>query len=403
MAKESQERSVSVAGRIEPQINRYYLKISRRYTALGIFLMLLLFFYIVCVLTFFGEYVTADNLKYLMKDFETVGVLGGNNFTDIVYNGAENMTFGLFRNGLAAANGDSYLYYDASGIRLIEEDTGYSDPAMVSSARYLLLYDIGGEGYSVYNQLTRIISREAEGKLIAGDIADDGTMVLAMRSRETRFEVRMYNAAFANTMIIYKENYVLDTAISPDGEVVVICSAITADTDFNCEVELCRGGESLVKLTYEHTMPLDLYAGEEGFTLLCDNGVYFYNYEGQMTAGYPFSGIRLRYADLNENGAAIVGSTNALGSENRLLVYGADGTLLDDRILPRRITGVSTSRNPETVLAYLTTPNSVLQVTASGEIDEHIPDGGDVLAVVPLGTGALICRNSGAYPAFYDK
>ncbi len=402
MARETRERSVSVAGRIEPQINRYYLKISRRYTALGIFLMLLLFFYVVCVLTFFGEYVTADNLKYLAKDFETIGVWGGGDFTDIVYNGSEDMRFGLFRNGLAAADGDDFRYYDASGIRLMEEDTGYSDPAMVSSARYLLLYDIGGEGYSVYNQLTRIISRKAEGKLIAGDIADDGTMVLAMRSRETRFEVRAYNAAFTNTMVIYKENYVLDTAISPDGEVIVICSAITADTDFNCEVELCRGGESLVKLTYEHTMPLKLYAGEEGFILLCDNGVYFYNYEGKMTAGYPFSGIRLRYADLGDGGAAIVGSTNALGSENRLLVYGSDGALLHDQVLARRITGVSASRDMGEVLAYLTTPNSVLQVTAEGKVNEHIPDGGDVLAVVPLGTGALICRNSGAYPVLFE-
>lgn len=390
---------VSVADRIEPQVNRYYLKVSRRYMAAGIVLMLALLAYIVCVMLFFGEYVTYDNLKYLVRDWSAMTMPGGEEFTSIVYNGTDNTDFRYFRNGLAVCNPDSYMYYDTTGIQLIEDDLGYTDPAVIPSDRYMLVYDVGGEEYSVYNQLTQIISRETDGKIIAGDIADDGSLVLVTRSRETRFVVEVYNAAFNKTMNIYKENYVLDAAVSPNGEMIIICSAVPAETDFNTEIEICRSGQSerIALLNYQHTMPLDVLASDDGFTLLCDNGIYFFDYEGHINESAGFDGMSLSCADMNGVTSAVVGSVNALGSENRIMVFDKSGYLLYSQVMHSRVSGIYASRNTDDALAYITTPDSVLKLLPDGTFEEHRPASGEVLAVIPLEDGALICQNSGAY------
>lgn len=391
--------AVSVAEKIEPQINRYYLKVSKRYMALGIFLMLTLIVYIVCVMLFFGEYVTYDNLKYLVRDWSAMTLTGDDSFTDIVYNGNDNTHFAYFRNGLVVCDNDSYMYYDNSGIQLIDDDIGCADPAVSSSEKYVLVYDVGGNEYAVYNQLTQIIRRKADGTIIAGDIADDGSLILVTRSRETRFVVEVYNAAFNKTMNIYKENYVLDAAVSPNGDMIIICSAVPADTDFNTEIEICRNGQSerVALMSYEHTMPLEVVATSEGFTLLCDNGIYFFDYDGHITKSAGFDGMSLAYADINDVSSAVVGSVNALGSENRVMAFDTAGNVLYNQEMSRRVKGVYAGRDTENAPVYILTTDSVIKVKADGTMSEHKPESGEILTVIPLREGVLICRESGAY------
>ena len=68
-------------------------------------------------------------------------------------------------------------------------------------------------------------------QIIVGDIATDGTMVIATRSRDTKYVVDVYNSAFNRTMSIYKENYVLGVAISPDGEYILYGVSYTSVKD----------------------------------------------------------------------------------------------------------------------------------------------------------------------------
>lgn len=402
MPEKTKNTQVSVAGHIEPQINKYYLKVSRRYLVVGVVFMVLLLLYIGGVTVFLGDYVTYDNLRYLARDFDAMTLSGSGDFTKIVYNGSTDMAFAYFRNGLAACDNDSYMYFDTSGVSLIEDSISYGDPVLAPSDKYLMVYDVGGRKYSIYNQLTGIISRETSGDIVAGDVADDGSFIIATRSRETRYVVEMYNSAFAKVMGIYKENYVLDAAISPDGKYAVICSAVPSDTDFNCEVEICMRGESdpVSIKTYESTMPLDLYSMGEGFALLCDNGIYFMSYDGTILNGINFSGMRLKYADINDETAAVVCSVNALGNENRLVVFdSASGSVIYDEVLNYRIVGVYASVDKKDTLAYFSTHQSIIRITDDGELDAHTPDDG-VLDVIPMKKGALVCGETSAYPIF---
>ena len=398
MRKELENIKVPVAGSIKPQVNRYYLRVSRRYMTAGILLMLTLVLYIMGVMAFFGDYVTYDNLKYLSRDFSAISLGGGADFENIVYNGRDNLKFEYFREGVAMVNGDTLTYYDPSGIALINEKINYTDPVIVGGDKYMLVYDLGGTGYSIYNQLTKIIGKEADGRIVACDIATEGASVIVTRSHETKYVATLYNAAFKKSMSIYKDNYVTDVAISPDGKRVVITSAIPAESDFSCEIDICAAGrsESVRVMTYEHTMPLDVYAADDGFAVLCDSGIYYYDYDGKSRGSYTFDGMSLMYADINEAGAVIVGSTSAIGNEYRVIVLDGTGSLMCDRVINERIAAVYASRNTKTAVAYLKTSNSLIALGAEDDVILASDSDGEIVAAVPVGDGAVVCRRGGA-------
>ncbi|MGN1408660.1 MAG: DUF5711 family protein, partial [Eubacteriales bacterium] len=218
MSSKNSKSDIPVVGRIEVRVNRYYLGVSRKYMAAGIALMLTLILYVIFIMLFLGKYVTYDNLKFLVRDMGNITLPGNDEYSSIVYNGNDDLKAESFRGGIAICTGDKYLYYDSGGGLLTENSINYSSPEMAESSKYMLVYDVGGVGYSVYNQLTCIINRSADARIVTGDIADDGSMILVTRSRETKYVVELYSAAFNKSMSIYKENYVLDAAISPDGE-----------------------------------------------------------------------------------------------------------------------------------------------------------------------------------------
>ena len=399
------KKALRVAGKIPPQINRYYRNVSRVYKGIAVALLVILCLFFLALTMFFGEYVTYENMRYLVRDFGAMISSETDGFSSVVYNGSESMKFETFKNGLAAASGDKYLYFDSTGIRMIEEDSGCSDPVLVPADKYLLMYDLGGTNYSIYNQLTRIIRRESDSRILSGDMSDAGDFILVTRSRETRYVVEVYNAAFRHTMSIYKENYVLDAAISPDGGSVMIASAIPADTDFSCEVSVCRAGqaEAAATMVYSHTMPLDVSATEEGFFLLCDTGLFFYDFDGNLQKSVSLAGCALRSADVTDRSAAVVGSMNTLGTENRVIVFSPDGEILFDAVLhDTRVTGVEASQNTDRALVYLETPEGVLQIAPDGTQTPYLAGEQDIIGLVPVRKGAIICTKTSAYAAFAE-
>lgn len=393
---------LTVAGKIEPEVNRYYAKIARRYTVAGIAALVIFLLYVGGVIVFASDSITTENLSYLVRDFGTAADDTARDFGRIVYNGSPSSTFAWFRGGLAVCSPDSYRYFDKNGLSVTADSLNYADPVMVPGDRYMLVYDMGGTGWTVYNQLTRIVSRQADERIIAADIASDGSVVLVTRSRDTRYVVSLYNAAFNRIMLSYKDSYVLAAAVSGDGEQFLVASASPSTTDFDCEIELIRRGEDtpLARDVLSHTMPLMAEASEKGFVILCDSAVLYYDEYGVRQNTVSLSGMTLKYADIASGRVALAGQVNALGSEHRILVLDGTGTPLYDQILHQRVAGVSMGRNIADALCYVRSADTVLRVGPDGSETAYTPENGEIIGLVPLNAGALVCQKSAAWQIF---
>jgi len=396
------ERRLPVAGRIEPEVNRYYAKVAKRYTAAGIAALIVFLLYVAAVAVFASDSITTENLSYLVRDFGTAADDTTRDFSRIVYNGSSATSFAWFRGGLAVCSPDSYRYFDKNGLSVAADPLNFADPVMVPGEKYMLIYDMGGTGWAVYNQLTRIVSREADERIIAADIASDGSVVMVTRSRDTRYVVSLYNAAFNRTMLSYKDSYVLAAAISGDGEQFLVASASPSTTDFDCEIELIRRGEDtpLARDVLSHTMPLMARATEEGFVILCDTAVLYYDEYGVRQNSVSLSGMTLKYADIASGRVALAGQVNALGSEHRILVLDDAGSPLCDQTLHQRVAGVSMGRNIADALCYVRSADTVLRIGPDGTETAYTPENGEIIGLVPLTSGALVCQKSAAWQIF---
>lgn len=403
-------RSLRVSSKIEPQITKYYLRVSRRYQFVCVLAVLALLVYLIVIFSLFGSYVTYDNLQYLLRDFDSMTASGESSFSQIKYDRQSEQTFAVFKNGLAAAGKDSFVLFDSSGLPLCEDSLNCNDPVLVPSDKYLLLYDMGGTTYSIYNSLTRVVSRQTEHKIVGGDMSDVGAFLLTTRSNETKYVVELYNSALKHVMSIYKDNYVMDAALSPNGKTVVVCSAVPSDTDFDCEIALYEAGNTEIvrKITLAHATPLSVRFHKNGFTLLCDVGLYFYDENGEALNTFLFSGMTLEYADMSDEVVVLTGSENALGSENRVLAFLQDGSLLYDDLIKGRVGGVCAPASGKgSAVAYLLTPEKIVRLTKTEEngettyrTEEESVREKDVVAIRAVGDGIVVCSSTGAYYLF---
>ncbi|MBR4895975.1 MAG: hypothetical protein IKZ41_06080 [Clostridia bacterium] len=399
-----QDEKLAVAGKIEPEFNRHYAKVAKRYAAAGILCMILFVAYLLGLIVFGSEYITYDNMRYLIRDFGTAAGESAREFGKIVYNGSSDTVFAYFRGGAAVCSPDTYRYFDKNGTQIIADPLNYADPVLAPSEKYMLVYDMGGTGYAVYNQLTGIVSKETEGKIIAADIADDGSLALVTRSKDTKFVVELYNAAFNKTMEVYKDGYVLGVAMAPDGKQFLVASAVQASTDFNCEIQVCERGsdEPVSKETIAHAMPLAVRATDDGYLVLCDTAVYYYSRYGTVTKTVSLAGMTLKYADECGGRIALVGQVNALGSEHRVLVLAKNGEPLYDDTMRLRVSGIRMARGDD-ALCYLVISDGVIRVAPDSSLAQESPESGDILDVIPLGAGALLCQKNAAYQVFIGK
>ncbi|MBE6599572.1 MAG: hypothetical protein E7638_09035 [Ruminococcaceae bacterium] len=409
-------QALRISQKITPQVTKYYLKVSKRYRAMQGLLLILLMVYLFFIISAFGKHITYDNMQYLLRDLDSLSHNTQGDFSVIEYDKQNEPAFAIFKNGIAAAGKDGVTLYDSTGLRLFKEQLSCTSPVLVPSEKYLLLYDRGGTGYSVYNSITKVISRSTERKIADGAISDSGAFILVTRSNDTKYVVEYFSSILTNTMKIYKDNYVMDTALSKDGKTIVVCSAVPSQTDLDCEIALYHSDdkEFIHTVTIPHTMPLSVHFGESGFTVLCDSGLYFYDEAGTELSSYGLTGMTLEYADLSDRYTILTGCENALGSEHRVLVFEADGTLLADSILKERITGVSAPHmEDEGTLAYVLTADNVLRLTPGEEQaapnlpryrdyvrEEAQIDMGDVIALRPAPKGVIAFTENTAYYLF---
>ncbi len=407
MAKAKTGTDLRVASGIRPQTNRYYARVAMRYRVAAVVIGMILVLFCLAVLVLGSEYITYDNLTYLARDFDLTMGGRGELAAVITYPRHESMKFAPYKTGMAVAGSDMLTIYDSGGIVLSEDTLNYTAPCLAVSDKYVLAYDLGGKTYAVYNTLTRVIRRETDFKILSADMSDSGSFVLVTRSNETKYVVELYNEALSRTMSIYKDHYVMDAALRQDGKRLVIVSAVPGQTDFGCEVSLCAAGEGepLMTVTYGGLMPLDAVFHPDGsFTVLCDGAVLFFDPDGTQLRRYALTGMTLVGADMRNGYVALIGSENALGSENRVLVLDAAGEELLSQMYRERMQQVCLTRQEDgDSLCAVLTSSAVLSMDENGILAVCVLEDDDVLTLRQGSGGVIVCTKDCMYPADFTS
>ena len=188
---------------------------------------------------------------------------------------------------IASFNKDSAVLTDASLIILnpsskevTNRQLSYSNPVMKTSSDRILVYDIGGNGFSIHNRSSLLFEGTTNYAISVCAIGDYGNFAIATKDEVYSGSVTFYSYKFKETFKWNSGNsYIIDLALSPDGD---YGAAVTLNTQsgnaystvyiFNFETE------EVLSYKYENTVISNIAFGKDNqLTLIGDNGITVIN------------------------------------------------------------------------------------------------------------------------------
>lgn len=385
----------------EPEVNGYYIAIANRYRWARLLSVILLVAFLLIMLLFYRENITYNNLMYLIRDLDTGVVSTVGKYADISYERQYAPSFALFRDRIAVAGAAGFRLYNASGSKELDYESAYSDPRLVVGNKYALFYDAAGKSYSIYTTIARVLNSQAETVIEDAAVADDGTHALLTGSDESKYLITVYSSDFKPLAKYYKDKYVVDMAIDPEGEHMAVASAGAAGAGAYCEIMFCRiGSKETTSVELEGTMPLAVrYADDGRLVVVCDNKILFYDGEKQC-GSYDIAGAVPVAFDLDGDFLALSVAKNAVGSENEIILFDTDGNIIYNNIINEKIRMVATDGDRA---IYILCEYKALKLSLTGgdPVEEKLL--GEALDILPAGGGAVICEDSGTYSLFFGE
>jgi len=321
--------------------NEYYESISARLGIFQVILYLSLFAFVVLSFAKNTSLVTYRNFYYFFKDLgasaESVDVVGADS---VSYPAADEQSFALYRNGLAVAGNHAVTVFTATGRQTVSQSIHYKQPIAIGSGKYLLVYELGGTQYSLYNSYTQIYEGKSEFPIFGATISKEGTYALISRSEEYTSVVSLYSSRFSLLNRYNKNGYVMDVALNEKGTRLAMLTSSLKDGLFETTLTLYepRKGEEGVSLSLGRGMGLSCgFSANGGIQALCEDRVCFVSADGVQESEYLFEGRTLASAELCADGVALCLRPSAVSEENTVVVFDKSGKSLYCEIVRERV------------------------------------------------------------------
>lgn len=329
----------------EPPVNHYYATVAYRYKFAKYVAIVLLVVFVIFSMINYKDSITYSNFVFLVKDINTVFESDGmlNVRKNINYNSDKNQVFTMYRNGLALAGASNIYVYNSAGKQTLSAQIHYSLPRFSVSEKYILLYDLGGKGYSLFNSFAKIHSEELEYPISKAEISDSGVYAVVSSDREYLSSVSVYDKNFECIEKHRKDKYVVDIALDDTGEGLLVAAFESEAGEYYTEISATRigTGEEYLKLKKNGYFPISVdYTADGGFVLLCDSSLFFFDASGNEISSYDFDGLSLSRADFSEGISALTLSENTAEKSNYLLIFDAYGEKIYDQFVSGKINSV---------------------------------------------------------------
>ena len=386
--RNSQEIPVEISA---PQ-NEYYEAVSERFGLLQVFLYLVLLAFVAVSFLTNTDLITYQNLYYFVKDLnattETVDVLHSD---AVSYPTDASQSFALYRQGLAVAGNTSVTVFTAGGRQTISKNVQYQNPVAVGTGKYLLVYELDGTQYSLYNSYTQIHSGKTDMPIRCAAMSECGMYAIVTDSEQYASTVRLYSSDFELLNQYRYNSYVTDVCIDEKGSYISMLLSKAENGSFSTMLNMYEPQKDTLfaQCTVGNGLGLRCSFTKSGSVgVLCTNGVYYVSVRGKLIAEHGFEGMELAAFDLSDDGLAIVLRKNGSTAENRMMLFDKDGTIMYQDSVERTVRTVSRSEKS----VYLLCSDGILHIDTSKDAVDFISCETENRVMLAAGEGrAILC------------
>ncbi len=287
---------------------------NRFYDAVAVFYRVAEFICLFAALLFGVVYIAsnAENIQYsqfeyLVQNFAYILEQNEDRNTYITYEQDGDITAVSYRGGFAVCADTNLSVYSATGVRTSYHRHGMSDPVPVAAGKYILVYDRGGYEYKLYSSFSEIHSGVSEYRLYGAYVGGDGSFALISSGTDSSYIVSLYNKNYKLINRYKTYSPVLSAAVSDDGSrVAVVSVAVVSGGAYETSVKFYTVGDDKLygEINAGEILPLGCSFCNDGFILLGDSAVLFYNKAGALVARRDVDSYEM--VDTDSSGAVVV-------------------------------------------------------------------------------------------------
>lgn len=325
--KEAKKEKIRLSGDDYAAQNPYHAAIARGYHIAQLALFSILACFVILSMLIRSDDITYENLFYLFKDIHAAVDSTDVTFTTLVYDADETQNFATYRGGLAVAGESGLTVFTATGRQTLTQSLNMTAPQLLTSSRYILVYEQGGEDFSVYNSFARLHAGKLEGNIRCAAVSNAGWIALAAQKDTGSAVISVYDKNLNLKTEFFKNDYATALSLNDDGSLLAIVTTDAVGGTYQTKLELYRPGtdEQQQEWTFTDFFPLSCsFADNKTLYLTGTDRMLVLHRNGEILVDMSFdTGIHRAYHCPDGYAISL--------TDGSLAIYTADGTLIGQR------------------------------------------------------------------------
>ena len=311
----------------ERAVSKKFLKRSRfalrfgRYSLLAVLAVFLIGFLIAN-----RDNISIDNLRRLFAKIDVnVTASSGGADAPIPFDFDSDAVVGTFKDGLVRLTPSRLTIMDSRGTEFFTTNTGFSAPRLLTTGRFVIAYDCGGNRLVVTNSFSVVFEKTLEEPILTVTANEKGHIAVITMGDRHKNTLHIFGNRFEEIFTWQSaERYLLSAALSAGGDRVALSCYNTADAGNNAEIVCIRTGKDEIYWeTPVSSLPIAI-SYKDGSTLaaLFSDRLAFYGGKGKEENVWSLAHNFIQKFDLSpENRSVLVLSDGKLGDS---VIYTVD-------------------------------------------------------------------------------
>ena len=292
----------SVKKNYDGRTDIYLAKVSYRFAYIKRWLAVLII--IVSIAFLLSGNISYQNFYYLAKDIKLANDYVTSVHDTITYNVGNSQNFAEYRSGIAVASRERLSIYSSGGRELFSANHNYGNPTLETNDRHVLLYDVGGKQFSLYNSFSKVNEGVLDYPIYGASLSKNGNFALITKSEKYNSVVSVYQTNGTQYDYNFSNGRVSSVALSKNGLKLAVL-IIRADNDeMYTELRLYKIGTndySSAKLTFSG-IPYEVrMLSGDNIVVVGANGVNAFNSSLSLVGEYLSSEQIYTYSFGNDN------------------------------------------------------------------------------------------------------
>ncbi len=236
--------------------------------------------------------------------------------------------FALYKNGLVAASGSEVKIFNATGRVTLTSGDIFANPAIIASNKYVLVYDLGGSRFSVYNSFKKIETVTLDGTIAYASMSEDGGFVIVEKTQDYNSVAHIYDDD-CNRINSYATNeYVIAAEMSQNGKYTAVISSSADHGEMTSTLTVLKRNKKKIHAQID-TGNLSPYTcgfvSDNRIAVFYSDRVCVYNLKGKLKGEYMYPDSKLAYISHTQGGVSLLFEDDLINGQNTLVVLNKNG------------------------------------------------------------------------------